>query len=66
MLLATQQRLEQANQELDKLVGVRTRRIQSKLRSVTSLPEENSLRILGLDQDPGQDQGEYELIEEGE
>lgn len=66
VLLATQQRLEQANQELDKLVGVRTRRIQSKLRSVTSLPEENSLRILGLDQDPGQDQGEYELLEEGE
>ena len=36
---AAQQRLEQAGNELDKLVGVRTRQIQRKLAQVTSLPE---------------------------
>lgn len=46
VLAATQQRLEQANSELDKLVGVRTRQIQRKLRSVTILPEEESRQIL--------------------
>lgn len=39
VLEATQKRLEQAGSELDKLVGVRTRQIQSKLRSVQTLPE---------------------------
>lgn len=39
VLEATQKRLTQANDELDKLVGVRTRQIQSKLRNVQSLPE---------------------------
>jgi len=39
VLEATQQRISQANAELDKLVGVRTRKIQSKLRNVTALPE---------------------------
>jgi DNA recombination protein RmuC len=46
VLQATQQRLEQANNELDKLVGVRTRQIQRKLRSVTTLPEEESTMLL--------------------
>ena len=40
VLEATQKRLEQAGSELDKLVGVRTRQIQNKLRSVQTLPEE--------------------------
>lgn len=45
ILTLTQQRLDQANKELDKLVGVRTRAIQRKLRDVeriedTSLLEE--------------------------
>lgn len=35
----TKRRLDQANSELDKLVGVRTRQIQKKLNSVTSLAE---------------------------
>ena len=39
VLELTQKRLEQANKELDKLVGVRTRQIQSKLRSVSSLSD---------------------------
>jgi len=39
VLEATQKRLIQANDELDKLVGVRTRQIQSKLRGVQVLPD---------------------------
>lgn len=35
----TKRRLDQANSELDKLVGVRTRQIQRKLNSVTSLAD---------------------------
>lgn len=35
----TRKRLEQANDSLDKLVGVRTRQIQRKLNSVTSLAD---------------------------
>ena len=36
-LAATQTRIEQANKELDKLVGVRTRAIQRKLKAVESI-----------------------------
>lgn len=36
VLILTQQRLDQANKELDKLVGVRTRQIQRKLKNVQS------------------------------
>jgi DNA recombination protein RmuC len=38
VLDATQKRLTQANSELDKLVGVRTRQIQKALRNVQALP----------------------------
>ncbi|NLP29782.1 MAG: DNA recombination protein RmuC [Clostridiales bacterium] len=48
VLEATQRRINQANAELDKLVGTRTRQIQSKLRNVTELPEDKSRSILGL------------------
>ncbi|MBS5114237.1 MAG: DNA recombination protein RmuC [Erysipelotrichaceae bacterium] len=41
ILSLTQQRLEQANKELDKLVGVRTRAIKRKLRDVEKI-ENNS------------------------
>ncbi len=43
VLAMTQQRLTQANNELDKLVGVRTRQIQKKLKDVTVIgtPEES-------------------------
>ena len=37
VLVQTQQRINQANAELDKLVGVRTRQIQRKLKNVQSL-----------------------------
>ena len=36
----TQQRLDQANKELDKLVGVRTRQIRRKLKNVQSPTKE--------------------------
>ena len=49
VLTATQQRLEQAHSELDKLVGVRTRKIQSKLRHLSTLPDASSVAILGID-----------------
>ena len=48
VLEQTQRRINQANQELDQLVGARTRKIQSKLKDVTALSEENSQMILGL------------------
>lgn len=43
VLVITQQRLDQANKELDKLVGVRTRQIQRQLKDVESvnLSEQN-------------------------
>ena len=46
VLEAAQKRIEQTSQELDKLVGVRTRKINSKLRSVSSLPAEETRRLL--------------------
>ena len=46
VIAAAQQRLDQANSELDKLVGVRTRQIQRKLDKVTSLSEEESVALL--------------------
>lgn len=49
VLEATQQRISQANAELDKLVGVRTRKIQSKLRHVAAMPETASPVLLDLD-----------------
>ncbi|MDY3619441.1 DNA recombination protein RmuC [Agathobaculum sp.] len=49
-LTATQARLNQASSELDKLVGVRTRQIQRRLRGVTQLDEISSQTVLGLDE----------------
>ena len=46
VLEKAQQRISQTSEELDKLVGVRTRKINSKLRSVTELPAEESARLL--------------------
>lgn len=47
VLVATQTRIEQANKELDKLVGVRTRKIQSTLKSITALSESDTDELLG-------------------
>ena len=46
VLEATQNRINQANAELDKLIGTRTRSIQRKLRSVTALEEEDTKKLL--------------------
>lgn len=45
VLEATQQRLDQANKDLDKLVGVRTRQIQRKLKDVQTPAKELSEKI---------------------
>lgn len=49
VLASAQQKLAQANSELDKLVGVRTRQIQRKLDSVTCLPESGVTSIAEFD-----------------
>ena len=46
VLESTQNRLNQANAELDKLVGVRTRQIQRTLKNVESLPVDGILEEL--------------------
>lgn len=51
VLSATQQRLDQASKELDKLVGTRTRAIRRKLSSVTELDELQSQTVLALSED---------------
>ena len=49
VLEATQNRLNQANAELDKLVGTRTRQIQRTLKNVETLPDETILAALPED-----------------
>lgn len=49
VLEATQNRLNQANAELDKLVGTRTRQIQRTLKNVESLPDDSVLAALPED-----------------
>ena len=51
VLVATQNRLDQANRELDKLVGVRTRVIQRKLKEVQQLEPEQSRKLLELEEE---------------
>lgn len=46
LLEKTQKKLNEANSELDKLVGVRTRIIQRKLKDVHELPETESQSLL--------------------
>ncbi len=48
VLEATQARINQANAELDKLIGTRTRSIQRKLRGVTSLGDREAEQMLEL------------------
>ena len=53
VLEKAQERIEQTGAELDKLVGVRTRKINSRLRGVSALPAEESARLLGDGEDTG-------------
>jgi DNA recombination protein RmuC len=46
VLVKTQQRINQANDELDKLVGVRTRQIQRKLSSIQKIEDKSSVNLL--------------------
>ncbi len=46
VLSAAQKRIEQTGEELDKLIGVRTRKINSKLREVSELPSTESEELL--------------------
>jgi DNA recombination protein RmuC len=46
VLAAAQKRIEQTGDELEKLVGVRTRKIKSKLREVSVLPLQESRELL--------------------
>ncbi len=46
VLEATQRKLDQAGKELDTLVGARTRQIQRRLKSVTTMPEPEALAVL--------------------
>ncbi|MBK5253699.1 MAG: DNA recombination protein RmuC [Peptostreptococcaceae bacterium] len=45
-LQKAQEKISQANNELDKLVGTRTRQIQRKLKDVTSLNENDTSKLL--------------------
>ena len=54
-LTQTQNRLDQASRELDKLVGTRTRAIQRRLRGVTELGEAESQSVLGALADAADD-----------
>lgn len=60
VLVQTQARINQANTELDKLVGVRTRSIQRKLNSIASLDEDMTKELLGLDDDILLEEKEFE------
>ena len=48
-----QQRLRQTDEELDNLIGVRSRAISRKLRSVQSLDDTSAAALLELDNEPG-------------
>jgi len=63
VLASAQQRLNQANSELDKLVGVRTRQIRRQLRDVTALSEETSGRLFSEYGTP--ETGEWETVTAG-
>lgn len=51
VLRVTQNRLEQAGNELDKLVGTRSRAISRKLREVEQLDDFEANRLLGMEND---------------
>ena len=50
VLMAAQKKINQANDDLDKLVGTRSRLIRSKLKKVTTLSDEEAGALLELDE----------------
>lgn len=51
VLTHTQKQLIKANDDLDKLIGVRTRRIRSSLRNVTEMPEAEARLYIPMNED---------------
>ena len=49
VLEATKKRIDQANVELDKLIGVRTRSINRKLRNIEKIDQARASSVLELD-----------------
>ncbi len=56
VLIKTQEKLTRANDDLDKLIGVRTRGIQRSLRRVTALPQQEAAALLPLGEEDGPDE----------
>ncbi|MGN0659178.1 MAG: DNA recombination protein RmuC [Emergencia sp.] len=50
VLMAAQKKINQANDDLDKLVGTRSRMIRSKLKKVTMLSDEDAAELLDLEE----------------
>ena len=48
-----QQRLRQTDEELDNLIGVRSRAISRKLRAVQTMDDASAAALLELDTEPG-------------
>ncbi|MCL2812393.1 MAG: DNA recombination protein RmuC [Clostridia bacterium] len=51
VLAKTQERIQQAGDEMDKLVGVRTRQIMRRLKNVESLPDAEATALLGMEEE---------------
>lgn len=58
ILASTQQKIDQANKELDKLVGVRTRAIIRRLKNVDRITTSDSDQILAIDDQIEDDENE--------
>ena len=63
MLSATQKKITQAGDELDKLIGTRTNKIMTQHKKVTELPEAASEQILDMAETDG---GQYKTSENDE
>lgn len=55
VLKKAQQQLNQASNNIDTLVGTRTRTIQRRLREVEELPNSGSTELLGLEEESEDD-----------
>ena len=63
VLSATQKKITQAGDELDKLIGTRTNKIMTQLKKVTELPEAASEQILDMAETDG---GQYKTAQNDE
>ncbi len=58
VLEKAQKKISEANQELDNLVGTRTRILLSKLKNVQELPSQQSEKLLGDAGEEGENVGD--------